>query len=953
MGMLVQLLRVVSMNRSRTPGTGLSHLRNAGCSKSHCGTIHSSGESHRPPESAEMGHSNTNASLKEPDGGSFLSTLTFFFADLEGSTPMVRRLGDVYMEVLRTYHTIVNAAVARHGGETVATEGDGFFCVFPSPGGAIEAAADILAAMESQNWPGGERPRCRIGVHTGIATRTTEGYVGLDVHRASRIGSAANGGQVLISTVTNGLVKAEAERAGWGIVDLGEFELSGIGEPERLFRVEIPGIEQVTTVPRARASQGMKLPRQPRPIVGRAADLEGASEMLMRDSVRMVTITGPGGTGKTRLAVELAGRTGAAFPDGGVFVELASIRDPARILPAIGRALEVRESGERDVIEGLQAVVGDARMLFVLDNMEHLLDAAPEVARLLEALPNIKMLVTSRSPLRITWENEYPLSPLPVPGRFADSGAIRSSDAVTLFVERARTVRPGFELDEATEPVVAEITRKLDGLPLAIELAAARLRLFPVETLLERLDDRLSLLDKAAADAPDRHKTLRAAIQWSHDLLTEAEKVVFRRLSVFTGGWTLDAALEVCRDDDRSDIDILDVLDELVAKSLVVFALDDRGQPRYRMLETLREFSIERLLEAGEEVEYRHRHIEWCHGMTAKIAEILATPEFPAFLDRVELERFNIRSALNWSLATGERLDEALAICGHLPLYWDTRGYVTEGIEFTRKLTAMTDDISRSRGMALAALGWLEMLGGQPDASEQALDMAVAMFRTLQDKEWLCRALAMQGMTTYNRNNFDVAEAQFRESMGLAAAHGLQWLADAWCAYGLAHIALSKGDFPKAQTLLEGAYEFSRDHGLTWGVGHTQLSLGVLAFMMGDLDQSYSRLWDSIRVRQELRDARGTCDCLGMIALLASVKGDHEFAAVMLGAAEIAREASGHHAVPWLQPMLEQAQMSAQLALEDAYEEKLAEGRDLSTDEAVVLIRERFRPAEASASVHL
>jgi predicted ATPase/class 3 adenylate cyclase len=888
-----------------------------------------------------------------PSSGSELpsGTLTFLFADIEGSTPMLERLGEDYRGLLHTYHSLVNAAVAGHGGRTAATEGDGFFCVFPSPLEAVETAHDICTAMERAQWPGDEHPRCRIGIHTGTAVRTMEGYVGLDVHRAARIGAAANGGQVLLSASTAAIVEDHVGKRGWSLLDLGEFRLEGINREERLLRLEMPDLPSITTVPRARARPRFDLPTTPRPIVGRVDDLRVATQMILRDSVRLVTITGPGGTGKTRLAVEIAARLESEFPDGIVFVDLSSVRARSRFLPTVGLGLGVRESTERGILDGLNKVVGASRMLLVLDNLEQLLGVGPDISRLLETLPNIRILATSRSPLKLTWETEYPLSPLPVPDPTARGEAIAEADSVALFMQRARVVRPDFPLDDETGPAVAEITRRLDGLPLAIELAAARLRAFSVEELLERLDDRLDLLDRGASDAPERHRTLRAAIQWSHDLLSPAERMVFRRLAVFAGGWTLEAAVCVCRGEELSEGDILDVLEELVAKSLVVFAVDDHGRPRYRMLETLREFSLEKLVEEGEERVVRRRHLDWCHSMAERMGEFLATPRFPVFLDEIELERANLRAALRWSLASGEGLDAALAICGDLPLFWDTRGYVTEGVELTTRVVRRTEGNSVGRGMALAALGWLQMLAGDPDGSELSLSTSVAMFRELGEDAWLCRALSMQGMTTYNRNDLDGAERQFVEAIELARRNDLEWLADAWCAYGMAHVALARGDFERCLVLLEGALEYSRDKGLTWGVGHTQLSLGALAFMMGDIDQALHRLSESTQVRRELKDARGICDCLGMIALLASARGDHEFAALMLGVAEMAREASGHQVVPWLQPLMEEAQMIVQQALKDLYEAKLEEGRTLPTDEAIQMILDRFQTPEAAVPV--
>lgn len=878
-------------------------------------------------------------------------TLTFLFADLEGSTGILQRLGDGYPALLSTYHRLVHEAVSGHGGHVVTTEGDGFFCVFAGAVEAVEAALEIQVSMGTRSWPGEERPRCRIGLHTGSAVRTIEGYVGLDIHIAARIGAAAQGGQVLLSSVTASTISDHAGERSWELTDLGHYELRGIGQSERLVRLDTADLPVVTTPPRAKPRTPSVVPVSPKRLIGRVEDLAGASEMLMRDAVRLVTLTGPGGTGKTRLAVELATRLETQFNDGVVFVDLSAVRDPGRLLAVVARSLGVSESPDRSLLDGLEAVIDDSRILLVLDNMEQLLAAAPDVRDLIEKLPKVKLLVTSRAPLRISWENEYPLSPLPVPAATAGLDEIEASDAVVLFQERAKAVRPDFELNPTTEPVVADITRRLDGLPLAIELAAARLRSFSVEMLRDRLDDLYSTLDRGASDAPERHRTLRAAVQWSYDLLDEEEKGIFRRLSVFSGGWVPEAALEVCRSAGHTDARVLDVLEELVAQSLVVFSIDEQGRPRYRMLATLREFALEEMRSAGEEEETRSCHLAWCRRLGEGITDILATPQFPAYLDMLELERFNLREALAWSVESGLGTDDALITCGMLPLFWDTRGYVTEGLRWNRALVAMTtqDGDTFPRAVAHTALGWLEMLAGEPEESDWALDTSVAMFRRLGDEAWLGRALAMQGMTTYNRGRYDDAQAQFDESIGLVRRHGLDWLADAWCTYGLAHIALARNEFIEADLLLKKAYEYSRDFGLTWGVGHTQLSRGVLAFMMGDIDLALQRLRDSLRVRQELRDARGLCDCIAMMALIASVRGEHELAATLLGAAQVAREAAGQEAVPWIQPMLEQAEISATAALGDEYASRCQEGRSMGSERAIELIMSSLVPTEAGS----
>ena len=878
-------------------------------------------------------------------------TLTFLFADLEGSTQLVRQLGDRYPPLLHTYHHILTTSTTTHRGQVVTREGDGIVAVFAHAVQAVQAAVDIQRRLGAAGWPDEVVVRCRIGIHSGTATRTAQGYVGVDLQRAARIGAAANGGQIILSATARSLVEDEVAQRGWLITDLGLFSMEGGEQPERLARLDLPDLAPVTNLPRAARAAPTTLPAVPGPIIGRAADLAGAGEMIRRNGVRLVTLTGPGGTGKTRLAVELARTLAPEFPDGVVFVDLAAVRDPAKFLPAVGRAFGVVESEDRSIVEGLAAVVGTARMLLILDNMEQLLEAAPEVGDILARLPNVKVLATSRSPLRLTAEHEYPLLPLTVPEPGCDLQAVEQADAVALFVERARAVRPDFRLTDENAQVVAEITRRLDGLPLAIELAAARLRLFTPEMLLSRLDNRLSLLDRGPQDAPERHRTLRAAVQWSHDLLDQAEQTLFRRLGVFAGGWTLSAAEAVCHDDRLGEAEVVDLLGELVAKSLVVFSFDEQqGESRYRLLETLREFALEQLQESGEEEPNRRRHLRWCLSLATRLEADMPTPGFPALLESMDRERHNIREALRWSLTTGTETEDALTICGLLPIYWDIRGYVTEGLQWTVRLLELTEEQGATPGRAAAAAagGWLAMLAGDTEGSERFLATSEAMLRQLGDRHRLAWNLAMHGMTNFNRGELDLAEGQFAEAVKLAREARDEWLAEAWCNYGLAHITLARGNLLEAHNLLHATLEFCRQHGLTWGIGHAQLSLGVLAFMMGDLDQAGARLAESLAVRRQLGDSRGIADCLGLMAVLAAARGEHELAAQLLGAAEVKREASGQRAVPWQQPLLEQANEGARRELGDRFSTLLVEGRALGMHDAIELGIRRLGPASES-----
>jgi non-specific serine/threonine protein kinase len=461
----------------------------------------------------------------------------------------------------------------------------------------------------------------------------------------------------------------------------------------------------------------------------------------------------------------------------------------------------------------------------------------------------------------------------------------------------------------------------------------------------------LAVLDQGSVDLPERHRTLRTAIEWSHEMLEEDEARMFRRLGVFSGGWSLEAALSVCADGPEEENEAIGLLEELVAKSLVVFAIDDGGEPRYRMLETLRQFAQERLSESGEEEPIRRRHLGWCLTLASQVEETVATPRFPELLDQLDRERFNLREALGWSLRSGIDVEQSLLICGLLPLYWDTRGYVPEGLRWSTDLLEVEENsASPGRAMTLATVGWLAMLAGNPTLSEEALSGSDDMWRELGDPAQLSRSLSMHGMTTYNLSDFDRAEALFDESSELALQTGLEWIADAWCVYGKAHIALARGDMMTADQLLREVLEYSKGRGLTWGVGHAQLSLGVLAFMMGDIGQAVARMSESLLVREQLQDARGICDCLGMMAVFASVAGDHRFASTLLGAAEVRREATGQIAVPWQQPMLAEAAANAEKALGDEFAAGIAEGRALPPGEAIHLAIEGMTALASSAA---
>ena len=537
-------------------------------------------------------------------------TVTLLFADIEASTRLLRELGpERYAAALATYRGIVREASAAWGVE-VDIEGDGIFVAFPSARRAVDAASDTQARLAEAGF------RVRMGLHTGEPIVVSEEYAGMDVHRASRIAAAGHGGQTLLSQSTYALVGRSSD-----LVDLGVHRLKDLGEPVRLYQLG------EARFPPLRSLNRVNLPIQPTPLIGRERELGDARRLLQAH--RLVTLTGSGGSGKTRLALQLAAESAEDFPDGIWWVPLQALHDPEMVVPAISHAL-----GAGDLpIES----AAEAHLLLVLDNFEQVLTAASRVGEPLSQVPGAKLLITSREPLHLAAEYEYAVYPL------------REDEAVHLFTERARALRPDFSDDDR---VVPEICTRLDCLPLALELAAARTKALSTRQLLQRLEKRLPMLTGGPRDAPERQRTLRATIAWSYDLPTTDERRTFARLAVFVGGSTLEAAEAVCETS-------LDTIAALVDKSLL-----RREGERYSMLETISEYAGECLDESGELEQVRRRHAEYYLDKARSVERLIRSPQAAAFLDRLEADHGNMRAALTWLSSAEHDKPLRLAVWG-------------------------------------------------------------------------------------------------------------------------------------------------------------------------------------------------------------------------------------------------------------------------------------------------
>ncbi|MGQ0607810.1 MAG: ATP-binding protein [Chloroflexota bacterium] len=673
-------------------------------------------------------------------------TVTFFFSDVEGSTRLIQTCGERWPELLGRHQALLRAAFATHGGVELSTEGDSFFAVFPSAPGAVAAAVEAQLALSAEPWPEDGVIRVRIGVHTGEARAAGDTYVGLDVHRAARIMGAGHGGQILLSASTEQLVQ-QVLPDGVELGDLGEHRLRDLAAPERLYTLRGAGLPDGFPPLRSMETAPNNLPVQLTSFLGRDQELREVSALLADH--RLVTLSGPGGTGKTRLGLAVAAAVAMQrFPDGVYFVPLARIREVELVLPTIGQVLGIPEPG-RQPRERLGEHIGAQRILLVLDNLEQVTDAAPDVVELLRLAPGLRVLATSRSALRVYGEQEYPVPPLtlPDPRRLAPGTDITRYPAVALFVERARAVQPGFVVTAANAPAVAEICWRLDGLPLAIELAAARVRILSVEAMRARMSRHLDLGAGGARDLPDRQRTLRGAIDWSYDLLDDADRRLFARFSVFAGGADLDAVEAVIEAPDA-----FDAVASLVDKSLLRRREEGpHGAHRFRMLETIREYAQERLADSGEADALRRRHAAHYSEFAETVATEIVGPRQKEQLDAMGGEHDNIRAAIVATLELGE-VELALRLLPACWRFWQMRGHLAEGRERARRILSLpgVDRHPLLLAKAQEAAGGIVYWQGDMEGAQAHYHAALELRRQLGDDAEIANALYNVAMSFGN-----------------------------------------------------------------------------------------------------------------------------------------------------------------------------------------------------------
>ncbi len=846
-------------------------------------------------------------------------TLTFLFSDIEGSTRLLDELGSAaYTAVLERQAAILRAAFVSHRGREENTEGDSFFVVFDGAREALLAAIEGQRALGDEAWPDGVEVRVRMGLHAGEATASAAGLVGIDINRAARIAAAAHGGQIVVSDAVRSLVAPDLGPE-ISLRGLGNHRLKDLREPQPLHQVVADGLRLEFPPLRSLDVRPNNLPTQLTSFVGRERELGEAGALLAAN--RLVTMTGPGGTGKTRLSLQVAANAAEDFPDGIFFVALETVRDPTLVPSRLAAAIGIAEPARRTTAEVLVEWLEGKRVLLVLDNFEQVLDAGPIIADLLRNAAGLKVLATSRAPLHVSGEQEYPVPGLPTPPdltqltaleranlpegeRAVTAASLSTYEAVSLFIARASAVKPGFEVTNENAPAVAAICARLHGMPLAIELAAARVKLLAPDAILARLEHQLAVLAAGSRDLPERQQTLRGAIAWSYDILDESCQLLLDRLSVFAGHIALDAAEAVCGPASELGQDVLDGLFSLANQSLIR-TIDDEAAPGFEMLETIREFAIEMLETRGQRADLEQRHGAWCLAFAKRGAGELSGTEQRIWLERFEHNHDNIRVALDRAAARHDS-EVALGLAFHTWRFWQKRGHLSEA---RRRLDALaaepwTHELPVLRARLMEALGGVCWWQGDIEGMGPAYREAVEIWRRTADRSQLANALYNYSFT------FTVPEVVGADFFGDQAPQATlnALLAEARAIYrelgddrgeanvlwGILNSRYFSNEFdPAAKDLALLALEKFRKVGDRTMEAWTLHMVGGAYVRLGQLNDARRDLTTALQIFNDASDAAGITLILDDLSSLELAEGHAERAARLWGAARALAKTTG------------------------------------------------------------
>jgi predicted ATPase/class 3 adenylate cyclase len=862
-------------------------------------------------------------------------TITFLFTDIQGSTRLWEQHPQAMETALERHNTLVREAIEAHGGYVFKTVGDAFCTAFSVAPDALAAAVAIQRALLAESWGATGRLRVRIALHTGTAGAQNGDYTGFTLSRVARILAAGHGDQILLSRVAEELINDQLP-PGVTLRDLGAHQLKDLSRPEYIFQVLAPDLPERFPPLKTIERRASNLPAQMTPLIGRVQEASAVCALLRRPDVRLLNLIGPGGTGKTRLGLQVASDMLDEFESGIYFVGLTPISVPTLVAATIAQTLGLKEGSGQPVAESLKDFLRNKHLLLLLDNFEQVVDAAPLLAELLAAAPRLKMLITSRAVLHLTGEHAFPVPPLALP----DSASLQSTSAdvvstlshftaVELFIQRAQAVKPDFQVTTANAAAVAEICARLDGLPLAIELAAARIKLFPPQALLARLSSRLKLLVGGGQDRPARQQTLRSAIDWSYDLLDTAEQALFRRMGVFAGGGTVESAESVVSELKieneelkknlqveqfstlNSQFSILDGLASLVDKSLLRQEVGPDGEPRFTMLETIREYALERIDMCGEAVALQRQHAAYFLGLAEQAEPELYGAEQRIWLERLEAEHDNLRAALTWSRQElsmkNEELknsadDEAFSIlisqfstpqalglrlAAALWVFWWKHGYFSEGRTWLTGALERTDAHApaAARARALHGAGSLALEQHDFGPAAELLEAGLALYQEIGDKRGRAWVISELGHLALYQGQDERAATRYAEGLALSRELGDTYNS-AWALNHLGIVALRRGAPEQARELLAQSLTLFQSLQHTAGIATVLNQLGRVALHSGDIAKARMLFGESLAIFQELGQKRNIALSLVGMAVVAGREGQAERAAQMFGAAE-------------------------------------------------------------------
>ena len=911
------------------------------------------------------------------DHGTDSSTTTFLFTDIEGSTRLWEQSPAAMSAALARHDAVLREAIRQNKGSIFSTGGDAFCVAFSTAPDALAAAWAAQRAFAREPWPAAARIKVRMALHTGNAELRDSDYFGQPLNRVARLLAAGHGGQVLLSMAAQERVR-DSLPAGLTLRDMGDRQLKDLVRPERVYQMVAPDLPADFPPLKTLDERAHNLPIQLTSFVGRRREMEELKRLL--ESSRLVTLTGAGGIGKTRLASQVGADRIDDFADGVWFVELAALTDARHVPQAAATVLGIKEQPGMTIIDTVTQTIRGKELLLVLDNCEHVVDAAALLCQaILTSCARVRVLATSREALRVLGEAIYRVPSLPThdPSSPADVASLTQYAGVQLFIDRAVSAQSSFRLDDANASAVANICYHLDGIPLAIELAAARVRTLSVADINQRLDQRFRLLTGGPRTALPRHQTLRSAIDWSYELLPEAERALFCRLAVFFGGWTLDAAERICDGEGVEEGAVLDLLTSIVDKSLVI--MEPSGtRMRYRLLETVRRYARDRLREVGDETLRQDRHLAYFLAVAEEAEPHLTGADQQAWLDRLESEHDNLRSALAWSsAATGDSVS-GLRMAGALFRFWFVRGYLGEGRRWLTALLAAAPrgQAESARAKALngaGAMAWQQCdypsaralheeglairrklgdrrgiaasLGNLANvardqcdyASAQALyEECLSIQRELGRRWDIAASLNNLGLVATDRGDHAAAKALHEESLAIARELGdRQGIASALNHLG--GLASGQGDHEAALALHEESLAIQRELGHRWGIATSVNNLGNVAADQGDPSAARARYKESLAIRRDLGDRWGITQSLEGLAYVAFVLGDPERAARIWGGAESLRKEIGTPLPPKDRPHYDARVAAARTARDDdaAFDRAWQEGRAMTLDQII------------------